>query len=184
MSKGVKTALIILGVILVFVFAIYSYVKGTYNSLVMLDEGVMAAWAQDENQLQRRYDLIPNYVETFNKAYRVLKNGGQMIFSVDALENIDDQVLLQHHKKKFYVEIYFRKNELIQILKKTGFKNIRVYPIVKTKYAKNLFIKALKKNFRFSMFQIIFGYYILKIKDNRSLKQKGIFLIASCTKEI
>jgi len=64
MSKGVKTALIILGVILVFVFAIYSYVKGTYNSLVMLDEGVKAAWAQVENQLQRRYDLIPNYVET------------------------------------------------------------------------------------------------------------------------
>ena len=64
MSKGVKTALIILGIILVFVFAIYSYVKGTYNSLVMLDEGVKAAWAQVENQLQRRYDLIPNYVET------------------------------------------------------------------------------------------------------------------------
>ena len=64
MSKGVKTALIILGVILVFVFALYSFVKGTYNSLVMLDEGVKAAWAQVENQLQRRYDLIPNYVET------------------------------------------------------------------------------------------------------------------------
>ena len=64
MSKGVKTTLIILGVILVFVFAVYSYVKGTYNSLVMLDEGVKAAWAQVENQLQRRYDLIPNYVET------------------------------------------------------------------------------------------------------------------------
>ncbi len=64
MSKGVKTTLIILGVILVFFFAIYSYVKGTYNSLVMLDEGVKAAWAQVENQLQRRYDLIPNYVET------------------------------------------------------------------------------------------------------------------------
>ena len=82
------------------------------------------------------------------------------------------------------MEIYFRKNELIQILEKTGFKNIRVYPIVKTNYAKNLFVKALKKNFRFSIFQIIFGYYILKIKDNRSLKQKGIFLIASCNKEI
>jgi LemA protein len=29
-----------------------------------MDEGVKAAWAQVENQLQRRYDLIPNYVET------------------------------------------------------------------------------------------------------------------------
>ena len=64
MSKGVKTALIILGVLFVLSFAFYSFVKGTYNSLVMLDEGVKAAWAQVENQLQRRYDLIPNYVET------------------------------------------------------------------------------------------------------------------------
>jgi LemA protein len=64
MSKGVKTALIILGILFVLSFAFYSFVKGTYNSLVMLDEGVKAAWAQVENQLQRRYDLIPNYVET------------------------------------------------------------------------------------------------------------------------
>jgi len=37
---------------------------GIYNRLVGLDESVNAAWAQVENQLQRRYDLIPNYVET------------------------------------------------------------------------------------------------------------------------
>jgi len=37
---------------------------GTYNKLVTLDEEVQAAWAQIETQLQRRYDLIPNYVET------------------------------------------------------------------------------------------------------------------------
>ena len=42
----------------------YGYLKGTYNSLVTMDESVKAAWAQVENQLQRRYDLIPNLVET------------------------------------------------------------------------------------------------------------------------
>ena len=36
----------------------------TYNSLVSLDEGVKESWAQIETQLQRRMDLIPNYVET------------------------------------------------------------------------------------------------------------------------
>ncbi|HKI49615.1 MAG TPA: LemA family protein [Desulfobacteria bacterium] len=64
MGKGLKTVLIILGVLLVIVFAAYSYLKGTYNSLVTMDESVKGAWAQVENQLQRRYDLIPNYVET------------------------------------------------------------------------------------------------------------------------
>ena len=35
-----------------------------YNRAVGLDEQVKSAWAQVENQLQRRYDLIPNLVET------------------------------------------------------------------------------------------------------------------------
>ncbi|MBW1691191.1 MAG: LemA family protein [Deltaproteobacteria bacterium] len=51
-------------VIVVVLLIVYFSIKGTYNSLVQLDEGVKGAWAQVENQLQRRYDLIPNYVET------------------------------------------------------------------------------------------------------------------------
>jgi len=35
-----------------------------YNRAVALDEEVKSAWAQVENQLQRRWDLIPNLVET------------------------------------------------------------------------------------------------------------------------
>lgn len=35
-----------------------------YNKAVALDENVKSAWAQVENQLQRRFDLIPNLVET------------------------------------------------------------------------------------------------------------------------
>ncbi len=64
MGKGLKTLLVILGILLLIVFAAYSYLKGTYNTLVTMDESVKGAWAQVENQLQRRYDLIPNYVET------------------------------------------------------------------------------------------------------------------------
>jgi len=64
MSKGLKTLLIIVGIIILIIVVPYSYIKGTYNSLVTMDESVKGAWAQVENQLQRRYDLIPNYVET------------------------------------------------------------------------------------------------------------------------
>jgi LemA protein len=35
-----------------------------YNRMVAMRESIDAAWAQVENQLQRRNDLIPNYVET------------------------------------------------------------------------------------------------------------------------
>lgn len=64
MTKGQKSALIVVVVLVVVVLIPFSYLKGTYNSLVSMDEGVKGAWAQVENQLQRRYDLIPNYVET------------------------------------------------------------------------------------------------------------------------
>ncbi|MFO7987312.1 MAG: LemA family protein [Desulfatiglandaceae bacterium] len=64
MSKGLKTLLIILGIVVLLIIIPYSYLKGTYNTLVTMDENVKGAWAQVENQLQRRYDLIPNYVET------------------------------------------------------------------------------------------------------------------------
>jgi len=37
---------------------------GGYNKAINLDTQVKQAWAQVENQLQRRFDLIPNLVET------------------------------------------------------------------------------------------------------------------------
>ncbi len=36
----------------------------SYNQFVAQEEGIRAQWAQVENQLQRRNDLIPNLVET------------------------------------------------------------------------------------------------------------------------
>ncbi len=64
MARTKKNVLTVVIILVLIVIIPYMYVKGTYNSLVALDEGVKAAWAQVENQLQRRYDLIPNYVET------------------------------------------------------------------------------------------------------------------------
>ena len=64
MTSKQKKLLIIAAIVILVILIPYSYLKGTYNSLVTMDEGVKAAWAQVENQLQRRYDLIPNLVET------------------------------------------------------------------------------------------------------------------------
>ncbi len=63
MNNGVKTLLIILGVIAVFAIGAVMYGVGEYNKVVAMDEQVKSQWAQVENQLKRRYDLIPNLVE-------------------------------------------------------------------------------------------------------------------------
>jgi LemA protein len=63
MNNGLKAVLIILGVIVVFAIGAVMYGVGEYNKVVAMDEQVKNQWAQVENQLKRRYDLIPNLVE-------------------------------------------------------------------------------------------------------------------------
>jgi LemA protein len=64
MTSGKRYLLIAIIIILVLAGSLYSFFKGTYNQFVTLDEAVKSSWAQVENQLQRRFDLIPNLVET------------------------------------------------------------------------------------------------------------------------
>ena len=52
--------LIIIGIVAVLVF----YVVIAYNRFVTLRNRIRNAWAQIDVQLKRRYDLIPNLVET------------------------------------------------------------------------------------------------------------------------
>ena len=51
---------VLLGIVVVLV----AFVAGTYNSLVTLRNKVRDQWAQIDVQLKRRFDLIPNLVET------------------------------------------------------------------------------------------------------------------------
>lgn len=59
-----KTGWIVLGVVIVLIVMIASAFIGTFNSLQLMDENVNSKWAQVENQLKRRNDLIPNLVAT------------------------------------------------------------------------------------------------------------------------
>jgi LemA protein len=59
-----RAAGILVIVLLVFVLLIGMWVYGSYNKLVNLDEDVNKAFAQVDVVLQRRFDLIPNLVET------------------------------------------------------------------------------------------------------------------------
>lgn len=99
MGKGLKIFIIILAVVLILFFALYNFFVGTYNSIIKAEEGVKSAWSQVENVYQRRFDLIPNLVNTV-KAYashesKVFaeiaearsKAGGMMKISDEVLNN-------------------------------------------------------------------------------------------------
>ena len=51
-------------IILIIVVLILVFLINIYNNLVSLRQKVKNAWSQIEIQLQRRFDLIPNLVET------------------------------------------------------------------------------------------------------------------------
>ena len=63
-EKKMKGVLIGLGVVLLIAVFIIMGLTGVYNSIVSKQETITAKWAQVENQLQRRNDLIPNLVNT------------------------------------------------------------------------------------------------------------------------
>ena len=61
-------------VVIALVVLLLLYVIVTYNGLVRLRNRIQNAWAQIDVQLRRRYDLIPNLVETV-KGYAAHEKG-------------------------------------------------------------------------------------------------------------
>ncbi len=64
MKRGVVALLAVVGILVLVLLGGASYYVSTRNGLVQLDENIKGRWAQVDNQLQRRADLIPNLVET------------------------------------------------------------------------------------------------------------------------
>jgi len=60
----------ILNIVLIIVFVLVLWLAGTYNSLVKIKNRAKEAWSDIDVQLKRRYNLIPNLVETV-KGYAV-----------------------------------------------------------------------------------------------------------------
>ncbi len=65
----------VIGIIIVFVLILLVFfVIAKYNKLVTLRQKVRNAWSQIDVQLQRRFDLIPNLIETV-KGYMEHESG-------------------------------------------------------------------------------------------------------------
>jgi len=82
-SKWIAVVVIIVAIVVVgVVFAALYF--GTYNNLVGLEESVDEKWAQVEQELQRRYDLIPRVVNA-SKLY--IQYEGSLLQNVTELRS-------------------------------------------------------------------------------------------------
>jgi LemA protein len=59
-----KTVLITIGALLAIIIIFFMFTIGINNKIIDRDETAIQAWANVETVLQRRYDLIPNLVNT------------------------------------------------------------------------------------------------------------------------
>ncbi len=82
---GGMIALIVLVVVVVVLIGLVAFVIGVYNKLVTMRNRYKNAYAQIDVQLKRRYDLIPNLVETA-KGY--IKHERETLEAVTAARNI------------------------------------------------------------------------------------------------
>jgi LemA protein len=95
-SPALITGLVVIGIIVVAGLSLWGWYMKTYNQLVRLDEQTKSAWSQVENQLQRRYDLVPNLVNTV-KGYaqheeKVLTEVTDARARVGSAKTIDDKI--------------------------------------------------------------------------------------------
>jgi LemA protein len=64
MNPGKRNLVIGIGAVVILILLMVVYYYSKYNTFVQMNVEIKSSWAQVENQLQRRYDLIPNLVET------------------------------------------------------------------------------------------------------------------------
>lgn len=62
--KGRLGCFLVIGILVVIIVIVGAIFWGNYNSLVSKSQAIEGQWAQVETQYQRRYDLIPNLVES------------------------------------------------------------------------------------------------------------------------
>ncbi len=91
-----KRSLIVIIAIVAIIAIIGISIGGTYNQLVTLNEGVDAQWAVVESKLQRRYDLIPNLVNSvkgiMDQEQEVFGNIADARAKMAGANTVDDRV--------------------------------------------------------------------------------------------
>lgn len=70
----VRRGLIVTGIVSIVILMVVGSLIGSYNGLVSMNEDVNSGYAQIQNVIQRRADLIPNLVETV-KGYASHESG-------------------------------------------------------------------------------------------------------------
>ena len=126
---------------------------------------------------------IPDYMRVLRECYRTLKPGGCLVVSLDSLATIDDEALKRKHTEDQAVRHYFQPDAIRRDLDAIGFKDVSVAPLFCSAFARDLFMKGIRNQFRFRYMEAIrLSREIEKAERHAEQRERGIFLIARATK--
>jgi hypothetical protein len=121
-------------------------------------------------------------VEVLSEAYRVLKEGGELILSCDALETITDPSLIEQHRSKHFVVHYFRAHELAVLLERAGFVDISIEPLFRSAEATALFRQGIATQFNFGWRAPLVYRKLVRSERVVCRDSHSLFLMAFCRK--
>ena len=127
---------------------------------------------------------VSNYEEVLRILYRILKPGGELMFSVDTLASITDPIIIEKHRQTCMIEQYFKEDALRALLETTGFCDIEIHPLLVSEYAKRQWTdRVTSGNFGYWFPRTFLGYLKMKYCEAQAKSaQAGLFLEIKCRK--
>ncbi len=92
---------------------------------------------------------INNHEEVLQECLRIMKPGARIIFTVDTLETIKDETLIEKHRQDHHVVRYFRQDSLKNLLNDIGFEVLETKNLFRSDLAHKLFVRGIKEGFNF-----------------------------------
>lgn len=92
---------------------------------------------------------IPGHREILAECRRILRPGGEIVFSVDTLAAIDDEELRARHRREHKVVQYYTPDGLRELLTATGFVDVELEELFRSELARELFVRGIRRGFNF-----------------------------------
>lgn len=128
---------------------------------------------------------IPNHEEVLAECLRTLKPGGQIVFTVDTLETINDEDLKKQHTVAHHVQRYFRMDTLRALLEEIGFEVQEMQNLFRSERARELFEQGIREGFNFGRLKCVkLADELREAEDQVGLDRPGTFLLVVARKPV